>query len=99
VPEVAVIDEARGEQTLLDILTPRQFIVAGLVATGRKNFEIAEAMRITEYVVKNYLREIFDRVGCWSRLELALRYTYEFEMGLYPRAGPPPESSGPDAQL
>jgi len=84
--------------TLLELLTPRQFTVAGLVATGHKNSEIAEEMQISQLVVKNYMRNIFDRVGCWNRLELALRYTYEFEMGFYPRPTPPSDAGAPDAQ-
>jgi hypothetical protein len=40
-------------------------------------------MRMTEHVVRNYLTDIFDRAGGWNRTELALRYVYESEMGLY----------------
>ena len=90
------MDKTGEGRTLLDLLTPRQFTVAGLVATGYKNLEIAQTMRITEHVVKSYLREIFDRAGCWSRLELALRYTYEFEMGRYPQPSTPHEPGSPD---
>ena len=69
--------------TLMDMLTPRQFTVAMLVASGLKNREIAERMRVSEYVVRNHLRRIFDSTGCWNRTELALRYVYESEIGLY----------------
>ncbi len=36
------------------------------------NRDIAQALGTTEQVVKNYLRTIFDKLGVWSRLELAL---------------------------
>jgi hypothetical protein len=36
------------------------------------NREIGGAIGTTEQVIKNYLRVIFDKLGVWSRLELAL---------------------------
>ncbi|PYV93219.1 MAG: hypothetical protein DMG90_02655 [Acidobacteria bacterium] len=36
------------------------------------NREIGEALGTTEQVVKNYLRNTFDKLGVWSRLELAM---------------------------
>ena len=36
------------------------------------NREIGQNIGTTEQVVKNYLRVIFDKLGVWSRLELAL---------------------------
>jgi DNA-binding NarL/FixJ family response regulator len=92
VPTGPLIDKTGEGRTLLELLTPRLFEVVGLVATGHKNSEIAREMRISELVVK----QIYDRAGCWNRLELALRYTYEFERGLYPRPTPPGESGGSD---
>ena len=69
--------------TLIEVLTPRQFTVAFLVSSGLKNREIAKTMRVSQHVVRNHLKHIFDRTGCWNRTELALRYVYESEMGLY----------------
>jgi DNA-binding NarL/FixJ family response regulator len=34
--------------------------------------EIARTIGTTEQVVKNYLRNTFDKLGVWSRLELAI---------------------------
>jgi DNA-binding NarL/FixJ family response regulator len=96
VPTGPLTDKTGEGRTLLELLTPRLFEVVGLVATGHKNSEIAREMSISELVVKNYLKQIYDRAGCWNRLELALRYTYEFERGLYPRPTPPGESGGSD---
>ncbi len=53
-------------------LTAKEGQVAGLVWEGRTNREIAQALGTTEQVVKNYLRNTFDKLGVWSRLELAL---------------------------
>ena len=55
-------------------LTPRQLQVAGLVTEGMTNKDIAAKLGVTEMVVKNYLRLIFDQTGMSSRLELALWY-------------------------
>jgi two-component system, NarL family, response regulator DevR len=48
--------------------------VIQLVAEGLKNKEVAEAIGTTEHVVKNYLRVIYDKLGLWNRVELALWY-------------------------
>ena len=53
-------------------LTPREIEVAALVWEGMTNREIGQSIGTTEQVVKNYLRVIFDKLGVWSRLELAL---------------------------
>ena len=53
-------------------LTAKEVQVAGLVWEGRTNRDIAQALGTTEQVVKNYLRNTFDKLGVWSRLELAL---------------------------
>jgi len=43
-----------------------------LVWEGRTNPEIASSLGTSEQIVKNHLRGIFDKLGVWSRLELAL---------------------------
>jgi len=52
----------------------REQVVIQLVAQGLKNREVAEAIGTTEHVVKNYLRVIYDKLGLWNRVELALWY-------------------------
>ncbi len=52
----------------------REHRVIELVAEGLKNKEVAEAIGTTEHVVKNYLRVIYDKLGLWNRVELALWY-------------------------
>ena len=55
-----------------DRLTTKEIQVAMLVWEGQTNREIADAVGTTEQVIKNYLRNTFDKLGVWSRLELAL---------------------------
>jgi DNA-binding NarL/FixJ family response regulator len=55
-----------------DRLTAKEIQVASLVWEGLTNREIATVIGTTEQVVKNYLRNTFDKLGVWSRLELAL---------------------------
>ena len=55
-----------------DCLTGKETQVASLVWEGLTNREIAQIIGTTEQVVKNYLRNTFDKLGVWSRLELAL---------------------------
>ena len=56
------------------IPSERERRVIEIVAEGLKNKEIAKAIGTTEYVVKNYLRVIYDKLGFWNRVELALWY-------------------------
>jgi DNA-binding NarL/FixJ family response regulator len=55
-----------------DQLTTKEIRIATLVWQGLTNREIARLIGTTEQVVKNYLRTTFDKLGVWSRLELAL---------------------------
>ena len=55
-----------------DQLTAKEIRIATLVWEGLTNREIAKIIGTTEQVVKNYLRTAFDKLGVWSRLELAL---------------------------
>ena len=55
-----------------DQLTAREVQVATLAWEGHTNREIKGTVGTTEQVVKNYLRATFDKLGVWSRLELAL---------------------------
>jgi DNA-binding NarL/FixJ family response regulator len=56
------------------IPSQREQRVIELVAQGLKNREVADAIGTTEHVVKNYLRIIYDKLGLWNRVELALWY-------------------------
>ena len=54
-------------------LTKREQEVAELVWEGYKNRAIGQKMGVSEHVVKNHLRTIYDKSGTWNRTELALR--------------------------
>jgi DNA-binding NarL/FixJ family response regulator len=56
------------------IPSEREQRVIELVAQGLKNRDIARSIGTTEHVVKNYLRVIYDKLGLWNRVELALWY-------------------------
>jgi DNA-binding NarL/FixJ family response regulator len=53
-------------------LTPKEIQIAILVWEGLTNREIGKIIGTSEQVIKNHLRSTFDKVGVWSRLELAM---------------------------
>ena len=55
-----------------DRLTSKEIQVATLVWQGLTNKDVAAVLRTSEQVVKNYMRTAFDKLGVWTRLELAL---------------------------
>jgi DNA-binding NarL/FixJ family response regulator len=63
-------DERYGPRTPNE----REHRVIELVAQGLKNRDVAMEIGTTEHVVKNYLRVIYDKLGLWNRVELALWY-------------------------
>lgn len=73
-----------------DRLTTKEVQVATLVWQGLTNRDIAGVLGTSEQVVKNYLRTAFDKLGVWTRLELALYVashggaTWHLELGLAP---------------
>jgi len=63
-----------GERYGSRVPNEQELRIIELVAQGLKNSEVAEAFGTTEFVVKNYLRSIYDKLGLWNRVELALWY-------------------------
>ena len=55
-----------------DRLSAKEIQVATLVWQGLTNKDIAAVLHTSEQVIKNYLRTTFDKLGVWTRLELAL---------------------------
>jgi DNA-binding NarL/FixJ family response regulator len=53
-------------------LTPKEIQIAILVWEGLTNREIGKILGTSEQVIKNHLRSTFDKLGVWSRLELAM---------------------------
>ncbi len=55
-----------------DRLTAKELKIVALIVQGYKNKEIAAKLGTTEQVIKNYLRNVYDKIGVSDRLELAL---------------------------
>jgi DNA-binding CsgD family transcriptional regulator len=84
-----------------DRLTTKEIQVATLVWQGLTNRDIASVLGTSEQVVKNYLRTAFDKLGVWTRLELALYVashggaTWHVELGLAPLPSRSDWNAGP----
>jgi DNA-binding NarL/FixJ family response regulator len=64
----------------------RQLRIIELVARGMKNREIAEELGISNKVVKNYLSNIYDKIGVNNRVQLALWYEARVHEGKLQRS-------------
>jgi DNA-binding NarL/FixJ family response regulator len=53
-------------------LTPRELEIVAGITTGESNKEIAERLAVAECTVKHHLASVFDKLGVFSRLQLAL---------------------------
>ncbi len=53
-------------------LTPRELEVVSAIVAGYTNKDIAEKFSISEQTVKHHLTNIFDKLGVYNRLELAI---------------------------
>ena len=69
-PEVAENDMVGAR--VRDRLTPKELRIVALIVQGYKNKDIATELGTTEQVIKNYLRNVYDKIGVSDRLELAL---------------------------
>jgi len=54
------------------LLSKREQDVVRGIALGMTNREIAEHLKLSVHTVKNYVFKIFDRLGVFSRMEVAL---------------------------
>jgi DNA-binding CsgD family transcriptional regulator/tetratricopeptide (TPR) repeat protein len=63
---------ADDDVSALGRLTPQQQRVAGLVASGATNREVAAQLSLSPRTVDHHLRNIFSQLGVRSRVELAL---------------------------
>lgn len=68
--EIAAL-AARGSASALVSLTPRQREIAGLIARGLRNAEIARALSLSDKTVENHVSEILRRLGLRSRAGVA----------------------------
>ena len=60
---VAQLLGGRGENSVLDELTPREREVLGLMAEGRTNHAIADQLAVSERAVEKHVTSIFDKLG------------------------------------
>jgi len=59
-----------GRAARLDVLSKRQADVVRLVAQGMSNRDVAAQLGLSEHTIRNYLFDIFNRIGCSTRVEL-----------------------------
>jgi DNA-binding NarL/FixJ family response regulator len=72
-----VAEPAQG----LSILTEREIDIIRYVAAGMNNREIANKLAYSEKTVKNYLSNIFSKLGIRDRTQAAI---YGLRQGLIP---------------
>jgi DNA-binding CsgD family transcriptional regulator len=77
-----------------DRLSAKEIQVATLVWQGLTNKDIAAVLKTSEQVVKNYLRTTFDKLGVWTRLELALYVAGHGGANWRVGTDTPPEAAG-----
>jgi two-component system nitrate/nitrite response regulator NarL len=64
------------ENARLDLLSKRQVDVVRLVAQGMTNRDVAAQLGLSEHTIRNYLFEIFNRIGVSTRVELVRFFLY-----------------------
>lgn len=64
--------------SMKSLLSPREFEVAGLVRDGYANRDIATLTGLSEDTVKHHIYSIFDKVGCYNRTQLAVKFEREY---------------------
>jgi DNA-binding CsgD family transcriptional regulator len=69
-----VTGSPRGDPALLDALTAREHEVLRLLARGRTNHEIADALVVREGTVKYHVKNILRKLGATSRADAVSRY-------------------------
>lgn len=68
-----LIRRQQGARDMAKLLTPRELEIAGAVASGLRNKEIAEKFGIAEGTVKIHLHVIYDKLNIDGRMALVLR--------------------------
>lgn len=58
-------------------LSPRQREITEMIAQGKTEREIARAIGISRHTVKTHKRRMFEKTGCVSSVELAVKFVLE----------------------
>ncbi len=58
-------------------LTPREWQVAGLVATGKTNREIAEVLYLSERTAQNHVQHVLTKLGLSNRSQITAWVTHQ----------------------
>jgi DNA-binding NarL/FixJ family response regulator len=66
------MEQPRPGVALCQLFTDAQITLLDFVGLGLRNREIGIRLHTTEYVIKNYMRAIYDRAGVNSRTELVV---------------------------
>lgn len=74
-PLVVLRPVTRAADPTFDALSPREREVAGLVAAGLRNKDIALALEITIGTVKDHVHRILDKTGLDGRAAIAAEWT------------------------
>lgn len=69
-----VVPPARAGPSKASALTRRQLEIAGLVASGLSNRQIAAALHISERTAEGHIEQICNRLGFGSRVQVAAWY-------------------------
>lgn len=63
--------DAGGADPSPDVLTKREMEIAALIARGRTNREISQALNISEHTVKNHIKNMLGKLSLDNRVNLA----------------------------
>jgi len=63
---------AAAAATTNGLLTPKETQIVNFIVEGATNKDMARNLHTSEQVIKNHLGRIFDKLGVFNRLELAL---------------------------
>jgi DNA-binding NarL/FixJ family response regulator len=67
------------------LLTHREAEVVQLLSEGMSTREISQKLSVTEHTIRNYLSNIYDKLGVSSRVELALYAITREDMSFSPQ--------------
>jgi len=81
---------ANGNGSQTENLTNRELEVIKLLASGRKNKELATQLSVSEATIRHHLSSIYGKIGVDDRLNLVI-YAYENGLVDMPGGSAPPE--------